>query len=262
MFILDFVENALYSIIVSPMFTIKNLRLQREETLHLDGFHVWSRLNIPIQYFLSRAIVWSFNQPILSTVAIDLLLPPKHKNLKHTYGTTFVSLDLIVRMLPNRKRLPWIKHSLGWLPRNGQNLSLLIERGIILQGSRRMSTTHFCLVQSITVITLWTCTRKKTGNVELFLLFMQEEQSSKNHWNASYHRFIELFHRISTFESILVDTFASGLGIKWAISLFYLTHSRSLRHGNSNRARLPKEKKLYTDGNNALTPYTVYEPVW
>lgn len=145
---------------------------------------------------------------------------------------------------------------------NGQNLSLLIERGIILQGSRRMSTTHFSLVQSITVITLWTCTRKKTGNVELFLLFMQEEQSSKNHWNASYHRFIELFHRISTFESILVDTFASGLGIKWAISLFYLTHSRSLRHGNSNRARLPKEKKLYTDGNNTLTPYTVYEPVW
>lgn len=150
-------------------------------------------------------------------------------------------------MLPNRKRLPWIKHSLGWLPRNGQNLSLLIERGIILQGSRRMSTTHFSLVQSITVITLWTCTRKKTGNVELFLLFMQEEQSSKNHWNASYHRFIELFHRISTFESILVDTFASGLGIKWAISLFYLTHSRSLRHGNSNRARLPKEKKLWRE---------------
>lgn len=111
-------------------------------------------------------------------------------------------------MLPNRKRLPWIKHSLGWLPRNGQNLSLLIERGIILQGSRRMSTTHFSLVQSITVITLWTCTRKKTGNVELFLLFMQEEQSSKSlkcflssfHWTLPPHQHVrEYFGRYFCF---------------------------------------------------------------
>ena len=143
--------------------------------------------------YASRAIVWFlFRHPTLR--ATQLACRPKTSGVQifiDLTSLTSVSLGLTVYMLINNQWLLWMNHNFSRFLRSGQNLSLLIERGII--DSNNMQSKYFKITPMLSITFLTFIARNShmrenmlnylvSGSFScMFLWFLlKRDQGSKN----------------------------------------------------------------------------------